>query len=100
MVFFQKPYDSRIDAGFMFGFLRPGAFRCILRISGFFRYTGLFPGRSCLFPGFSGCLVCFPDGFRPRPAPGPVIERFLIPAFRHVGRQMSLACRCGHFPLL
>lgn len=59
-----------------------------------------FPGRSCLFPGFSGCLVCFPDGFRPRPAPGPVIERFLIPAFRHVGRQMSLACRCGHFPLL
>lgn len=56
MVFFQKPYDSRIDAGFMFGFLRPGAFRCILRISGFFRYTGLFPGRSCLFPAFPGAL--------------------------------------------
>lgn len=64
----------------------------------FFRYTGLFPGCSRLFPGFAGCTVRFPDGFRPRPAARPFIERFLIPVFRHVGRQMSLVCRCGHFP--
>ena len=55
MVFFQKPYDSRIDAGFMFGFLRPGAFRCILRISGLFpvyrTFSGAFLVCSPAFPG-------------------------------------------------
>lgn len=79
MVFFQKPYDSRIDAGFMFGFLRPGAFRCILRISGFSGipdFSGAFLSVprlfrvSCLFPGWLPASSCPRACYRTVPDPG------------------------------
>lgn len=79
MVFLQKPYDPRIDAGFMPGFLRPGVFRCIPGFPVcpgapvFCRGVPVVPRLCrvyCPFPGWLPSSSCRQAFYRTVPDPG------------------------------